>query len=303
MRISSFSDLAYEAGRMVKKTTVAVVEAQDGHTIESVVAAANDGIITPVLIGDKRMITSLLAQLGENASNFEIIESSGAWSSMKIAAEEVNAGKVSALMKGKIESGEYMRGILNKEYGLVSGGRLSLTGFYETRSYHKMFAVSDMVVNIRPDLECKRAIIENAVKTLTALGIGNPKVAVLASVEKLDPKMQDTVDADALKKMNIRGEIGGCIIEGPISFDLATSADAAAIKNYESPVAGDADLLIAPDMTSGNILVKCLTGMAGARTGALVLGANIPIMLTSRSAEASDKYNSITLAACVAASL
>lgn len=300
MKFTCFSDLADEAKRKTRKTSVAVVEAHDEHTIESVIAAANDGIISPILIGDEDIIKELLALHGKNASNYEIAASGSAESSMKIAAGIINSGGAGALMKGKIESGDFMHGVLTKEYGFVSGGRLSLTGFYETPNYHKIFAVSDMVVNIRPDLACKRVIIENAVRTLNTLGIVNPKVAVLAAIEKLNPKMPETIDADALKRMSITGEIRDCVIEGPISFDLATSGDAAKIKGYDSPVAGDADLLIVPDMTSGNILVKCLTGMAGARTGALVLGANIPIMLTSRSAEASDKYNSIVLAACAA---
>ena len=300
MKAACFEDIAFEARRMAKKTTVAVVEAHDRHTIEAVVSASGDGIMTPLLIGDQKEIKKLLSDAGRDATSYDIAPSCGADESIRLAAEAVNTGKAAALMKGGIESNRFMRGILNKEHRLVTGRRLSLTGFFETPSYHKMFTVSDMVVNIQPDLACKRAIIENAVRLLNKLGCAAPKVAVLASVEKTNPKMQDTVDADALKKLYLSGEIQNCIIEGPISFDLATSAEAARIKGFDSPVAGDADLLIVPDITSGNILVKCLTGMAGARTGALVLGARVPIMLTSRSAEASDKYNSIALAVCAA---
>ena len=301
MGITSFRDLAEKAKAMKKKTAIAVVEAHDEHAIESVITAANDGIVIPMLIGDAEKIKEILRKNGANVSDFEIIASGGAEDSLRLAAELINGGRAAAIMKGRIESGEFMHGILKKEYGLVSGNRLSLTGFFETPAYHKLLAVTDMAVNIYPDLECKRAILENAVKVLNALGIINPKAALLASIEKVNPKMQDTVDADALKKMNMSGEIKNCVVEGPISFDLATSSESAKIKNYESPVAGDADLVVAPDITSGNVLAKSLTVMAGARTGALVTGANIPIMLTSRSAEASDKYNSITLAACVAA--
>jgi phosphotransacetylase len=138
------------------------------------------------------------------------------------------------------------------------------------------------------------------VALLHTLGIENPKVAVLSSVEKVNPKMPDSVDGDALKRMNQTGEIIGCAVEGPISFDLATSSEAARIKGFDSPVAGDADLLIVPDIVSGNILAKCLTGFAGATTAGAVLGARVPVILTSRSAEASDKYYSIALAACAA---
>jgi phosphotransacetylase len=195
-----------------------------------------------------------------------------------------------------------MKAIVAKENGLVPQGRkLSLIGFYETPKYHKLFAVSDMGLNTYPDLAGKRLIIENAVQLLHALGIENPKVAVLSSVEKVNPKMPDAVDGAQLKLMNARGEITGCTVEGPISFDLATSREAAAIKGYDSPVAGDADLLIVPDIAAGNILVKCLTGFCGALTAGAVLGARVPVILTSRSAEAADKYYSIALAACAAA--
>jgi phosphotransacetylase len=148
-------------------------------------------------------------------------------------------------MKGRLESGPFMKAIVSKENGLVPAGvKLSLIGFYETPKYHKLFAVSDMGLNTYPDLEGKKRIIENAVGLLHLLGIDTPKVAVLSSVEKVNPKMPDAVDGDALKAMNQIGELAGCIVEGPISFDLATSADSARIKGYLSPVAGDADLLI-----------------------------------------------------------
>jgi phosphotransacetylase len=193
-----------------------------------------------------------------------------------------------------------MKGILNKEYNLVQGGRLSLIGFYQIHQYHKLFAVSDVGLNTYPDVSLKKDILLNAVKALHAIGVETPKVAVMAAVEKLNPKMPDAVDGDALKQMNQKGEISGCIVEGPISFDLAMFKDAARIKGYRSEVAGDADLLIMPDIVSGNVLVKCLTGFAGATTAGMVVGARVPVILTSRTAEASDKYYSIVLAAYTA---
>jgi phosphotransacetylase len=300
MKISSFQDLADAAKLAANKAVVAVVEAQDEHTLESVVEAARDGIMRPILIGDFKEISGLLSRFGAKADDYEIHPSKDADESLAIAIQLIRDGKATAIMKGMIDTGRFMQAILNKKSGLVSGGLLSLIGFYETPKYHKLFAVSDFGLNTYPNLEAKRAILVNAVGLLHKLGIEQPKVAVLSAVEKPNPKMPDAVDGVALKDMNKNGLISGCIVEGPIAFDLATSAEAARIKGYDSPVAGDADLLIVPDIVSGNMLVKCLTGFGGARTAGTVLGARVPIILTSRSAETSDKYYSITLAACAA---
>jgi phosphate butyryltransferase len=302
MKITRFEDLAAEAAAMTRKTKVAVVEAQDEHTLESVVRAAGDGLILPSLIGDPEQIVALLGRLGAGASGFDIIASSGAEESLAKAVGLVRSGRAAAIMKGRLDTAQLMRAILNKENRLVpAGGKLSLMGFYETPKYHKVFAVSDFGINTYPDLEGKKIIVQNAVRFMHAVGCACPKVAVLSSVEKLNPRMPDAVDGDALKRMNQSGELAGCIVEGPISFDLAMSLDSARIKGYESPVAGDADLLIVPDIAAGNILVKSLTMFGGARTAGIVVGAKVPVILTSRSAEASDKYYSIALAACAAA--
>lgn len=302
MKISCFEDLAIEANKMTRKTKIAVVEAQDEHTLESVIKATEDGIMVPVLIGNANKIEELLVRFGAEPSAFEILAASGVEESLQQAVGLIHDGKANAIMKGRLESGQFMKAIVTKDNGLLTGGKLSLAGLFETKKYHKVFAVTDMGLNTYPDLEGKKIIITNALQLLHALGCAKPKVAVLSAVEKLNPKMPDAVDGDALKKMNIKGEIKGCIIEGPISFDLATSSASAQIKGYDSPVAGDADLLVVPDICAGNILVKCLTGFGDARTAGTVLGARVPVILTSRSAETSDKYYSIALAACAAAS-
>lgn len=301
MKINSFKDFTVEATNMKKKTVIAVVEAQDEHTLESVIKATEAGIMIPALIGSTKEIKALLSRFGADASKYELIDTDGIEASLAKAVELINTGKATAIMKGKLESGAFMKAILTKNNGLIQGNKLSLVGFYETPKYHKIFSVSDFGLNINPNLEDKKAIIENAVRLLHAIGLENPKVAVLSSVEKVNPKMPDSVDGDELKKMNQNGDLTGCIVEGPISFDLATSKESAKIKCYDSPVAGDADLLIVPDIAAGNILVKCLTGFGCAQTAGTVLGAKVPIILTSRSAEANDKYNSIALAACAAA--
>jgi len=297
--ITCLKDLADRAMKMKMKTVVAVVEAHDEHTLESVIDSYTDGIILPRLIGRKAKIEEMLASFGAEPSSYDIIPTESATESLDRAAEMIDAGAASAIMKGGIESDIFIKSIINVDNHLLIGGKLSIAGFFSPPKYHKMLAVSDMALNTYPDLDDKKSIIENAVRMMNALGIETPKVAVLASVEKVNPKMPETLDAYALKQMNLNGEIKNCIVEGPISFDLATSEEAARIKGYESPVAGDADLLIVPDITAGNILVKCLTGFAGAQTAGTVLGARAPVIFTSRSAEASDKYFSIALAACL----
>ena len=301
MKLTSIPDFAAEAKKMDKKSIFAVVEASDDHTLESVIHAYAEGIMIPRLIGNSGKIKGMLADFGADPADYDVVPANSAAESLRIAVGMINSGEATAIMKGNLESADFLRAIVKKENGMLRGTHLSLAVLFSLPRYHKIFAVSDVGLNTYPDMKGKKAIIENSVRMLNALGIENPKVAVLAAIEKINPKMPETLDADALKKMNRRGEIKNCIVEGPISFDLATSAEAARIKGYDSPVAGDADLLVVPEVVSGNILVKCLTGMAGALTAGTVLGSKVPIMFTSRSSEASDKYYSIALTACVAA--
>lgn len=303
MNITSFQELVNYVQGLEDKPKVAVVCAHDEHTLESIVDARKDGLIEPLLIGKEDTTSDILKSLGENPENYTIINRDEIEDCVETAIELVNENKANAIMKGKLETGQLMKNILKKEHGLIGDRILSLIGFYETDKYHKLFAVSDMGLNTYPDVEKKKKILENAVKLIKCFGVERPKVAVLAAVEKENPKMPETVDAAQLKKWNEEGEIKDCIVEGPISFDLATSKEAAEIKGYESQVAGDADLLLVPDIVSGNILVKCLTGFAGAKTAGIIIGAKVPIILTSRSAEASDKYYSIALAALAGSKL
>ncbi|MFD1174819.1 bifunctional enoyl-CoA hydratase/phosphate acetyltransferase [Paenibacillus puldeungensis] len=298
MSIKCFKDLVDSVQKREKKTRVAVVAAQDEHTLDSVVQATKDQLIVPILIGDESKIKAIFESMGQRAEDYDIVNEQEIDDCLQVAIGLVKDGKADAMMKGKLETGQFMKSVV-KDPDMKKGGLISLMGFYETDKYHKLFAVSDMGMNTYPDLEGKKKILLNAVNVFHAIGIENPKVAVMAAVEKVNPKMPETVDAGQLKQMNQTGEIRGCIVEGPISFDLATSKEAADVKGYESPVAGDADLLLVPDIVSGNILVKCLTGIAGASTAGIIIGARVPLIVTSRSAEASDKYNSIALTAFV----
>jgi phosphotransacetylase len=300
--IRNFDDMVSALQKSGRRTAVAIVEAQDEHTIEAISQAAKNDLINPVLIGREGEINALLGKHGAVA-NATVIGTADIAESLRAAASLIEQGKAGAIMKGKLETGDFMKGVLNKEHRLTRDRRLSLIGFYQMPQYHKIFAVSDMGLNTYPDLALKKDILLNAVEAVQAMGTENPKVAVLSAVEKVNPRMPDSVDADALKQMSLRGELGGCTVEGPIAFDLAMFSEAARIKGYESPVAGDADLLIVPDIVCGNVLVKCLTGFAGAVTAGMILGARVPVILTSRSAEASDKYYSIALASYTAARL
>jgi phosphotransacetylase len=300
MSIQSFRELADAVRAQENKSRVAVVAADDSHTVEAVVNAQKEGLIEALLIGERGVIEERLSEQGVNVADFQIVAAANTDECLVRAVEMIHSGEANVLMKGHLETGDFMRAILNRDNDLRKGSLLSVAGFYEVGSYHKLFAVSDQAINTYPDLETKRAILENAVALLHAFGVEVPKVAVLAAVEKVNPKMKETVDADALKTMNREGVISGCIVDGPLSLDIATDKKAAQIKGYVSEVAGDADLLIVPDLVCGNVFVKALTGFAGATTAGTVVGAKVPVVLTPRSAEASDKFYSIALAAYTA---
>ena len=299
--IRSFAQLAEAAKSIEKKMKVAVVEAHDEHTMEAVCNAHRDGMIEAILIGREDEIRRIGALLGEDLSAVEIIPTEDLEESLQTAVDCVREGRADGIMKGKIETGQFMRAIVKKSNGLLKGGRVSLVGLYEHPGYPKLLAITDQGMNTYPSLEEKKDLIVNGVEMLHALGIECPKVACLCAVEKVNPKMPETVDAYELKQMNERGEITGCVVEGPISFDLAITKGAAVIKEYDSPVAGDADLLLVPNITCGNALAKCMTDYSGAVTAGTILGAKCPVILTSRSAPAKDKSYSIALAAYTSA--
>ena len=275
------------------KRRVAVAAAQDEHTLQAVVAAARDGLVTPVLIGREAEIRELLAKLMFDSEQAEIIPEDDPVACAQIAADLAREGKADCIMKGKLETGALMKVLVNRERGIRKNDVMSLVAFFESPYYHKVFSITDPALLTYPTLEQKKAAITNAVEALHALGVEQPKVAVLAAVEKVNPKMKETVEADEIKKAGIPG----CVVEGPISYDLAMDPQAAEIKGYQSPVAGDADLLVVPDLVSGNIAAKTITVLGGGRTGGVVMGAQVPVLLVSRAATADDKYMSIVAAA------
>jgi phosphate butyryltransferase len=297
MEFKSFDELIKKVQNFDSKKKVAVVAAQDEHTLEAVFKARMDNIVEPVLIGDKVKIKEVLSTLHVGLDDENIIDVEDDAAAAAKAVELVNEGKADFIMKGKIQTADLLRAVVNKEKGLRTGNVMSHVVIHEVPSYHKLLAVTDGGMMMYPTLEEKKQIIENAVNTFLALGYENPKVAVLAAVETVNPKMPEAVDADALKKMNQNGEIKNCIVEGPISYDLTMSKESAEIKGFESPVTGDADILIVPNITAGNILGKSLVYSAGAKMAGFIVGAKVPIVLTSRGSTAEEKYLSLALSA------
>ena len=293
--IKNFEQLKAMLKAMPVKRKVAVVPAQDEHTLEAISHAYKDGMVEPVLIGDEPKIREILAQIGTDADKMTIIHVENPVEAIQKAADMARDGEVDCIMKGKTETGALMKVLVNRERGIRKNDTMSLLAFMESPNYHKVFAITDVGLLTYPSKEQKKAAIQNAVEAFHALGVEQPKVAILAAVEKVNPKMKETVEAAEIKEEGV----DGCIIEGPISYDLAMDPASAPIKGYVSPVAGDADLLVVPDIVSGNIAAKTITVIGGGRTGGVVLGAKVPVLLVSRAASADDKYMSIVIAALV----
>ena len=293
--IKNFEQLKEMLKAMPVKRKVAVVPAQDEHTLEAISHAYRDGMVEPVLIGDEPKIREILAQIGTDADKMTIIHVEDPTEAIQKAADMARDGEVDCIMKGKTETGALMKVLVNRERGIRKNDTMSLLAFMESPNYHKVFAITDVGLLTYPSKDQKKAAIQNAVEAFHALGVEQPKVAILAAVEKVNPKMKETVEAAEIKEEGVEG----CIIEGPISYDLAMDPASAPIKGYVSPVAGDADLLVVPDIVSGNIAAKMITVIGGGRTGGVVLGAKVPVLLVSRAASADDKYMSIVIAALV----
>ena len=296
--IENFESLKARLLAQPVKKRIAVVTANHAHTLEAIAQAARDGMVEPVLIGDEGKIREMLAEI-EIPGQVTVIDEPIPEAAAQRAADMARNGEINCIMKGGIETGALMRVLVNRERGIRRRDTMSLMAVMESPYYHKVFAITDVGLLTYPSLDQKAQALQNAVEALRALGVEQPKVGVLAAVEKVNPKMKETVEADALKQRALAGEFGDCVLEGPISYDLAMDPEAAAIKGYESPVAGDPDLLVVPDIAAGNVLAKSLTCTGGAKTCGAVLGALVPLVLTSRSATAEDKYMSIVLAALI----
>lgn len=277
----------------VDKRTVAVVAAHDAHTLEAVLKTKDEGILDHILIGKKDEIIKIGNELGYDVSPDVIIDSDTDEDAVAKGLDLIKTGGSDFLQKGILQTSTLLKGVVNKENGIKARDTLSNVALLDIPAYHKVVGLTDGGMVMYPTLEQKKDIIDNAVEVYKALGYDNPKVAVLCAVETLNPKMPETVDAAELKKMNQEGIIKDCVVEGPISFDLAVDPEAAKIKGYESPVAGDADIIIMPDISAGNLTSKALTVLGGAMMAGIVMGAKCPIALNSRSAAFEEKYYSL----------
>ena len=299
MVYSSFDEILCSAGSL-PSARMAVAAAGDLHTLEAALLARRRGIADPVLTGDRRTITALLEELGETVPDADIVDAPDQAQAAAAAVALVRGGRASFLLKGNMDTGVLLKAVVDREKGLGRGRLMSHFTVFEVPGYHKLLAPVDGGMVPYPTLEQKKQIIENTVEMFLALGYERPKVGVLACVEKLNPKMPETVEADALKQMCARGEIRDCIVEGPISYDCAVSREIAEYKGFESPCAGDCDILLAPNIHAGNIMGKMLTVTCGARMAGFIVGASCPIAMTSRGSSTDEKFCSIVLAALCA---
>jgi phosphate butyryltransferase len=279
---------------------VAVAAAGNQEVLEALKNAVENGIIEPVLIGDEELIRSISEKIGFDISTFEVINTIDNAEASAKAVKLIKKGKAEILMKGNVSTGILLKAVLDKELGLRKGALLSHVALFETPYYHKLLGVTDAAMNVSPDLQEKIGIIKNAVEVFHKLGNMNPKVAIVGSVETINPRMEATMHAATISMMNYRKQITGCIIDGPLAIDGAVSKKSADLKNITSDVAGDVDIILAPDIDGANILYKSMNFLGGATAAAVIMGAKVPIVLTSRGDSEKSKFLSIALAAAIA---
>ena len=274
----------------------AIVHPVDPLSLQGAVDAAIENLIIPILIGPKDKILAAALEAKLDISAYQIISTRHSNEAAEVAVKLAKEGKVEALMKGKIHTDELMGAVINKENGLLTGRRMSHVFYVEAPKYFKPLFISDAALNIRPNLHEKKDITQNAIDLYHALGFGIPKVAIVCAVETVNEHMQSTLDAAALSKMAERGDITGAIVDGPLAFDNAISMESAREKNIKSEVAGCADIIIVPDIESGNMLYKEMTYMSGMEAAGMVMGASVPIILTSRGSDDISRKASCAMA-------
>ncbi len=302
MEYKNFEEVVKKARGIPRTRRGIVAGAEDLHVLEAAFEAKKEGIAFPVLAGDSLRIAELVKSLGHGTDDCRIIDVPAGENPARRAVEAIAAGEADFLIKGKLETKDLLKPVVDRKNNLHVErpdvrGLMSHVAFFRIPNYPKLVAMTDGGMVVYPDLEMKKGIVVNAVETFLKMGCENPKVAVLCAIEKLNEKMAETVEAHELAEMNRRGGLPGCIVEGPISYDVAMSAEIAAIKGYESPNCGNFDILVVPNMTAGNLLGKCLAISARAEMAGIVVGAKIPIVVTSRGSSAEEKFNSIALCA------
>ncbi len=296
----SFDELIEKVNSCEKKI-VSVAVAQDAAVLEAVAAAKERGIADAILVGDEAKIKEVAASINMNLDGYEIIHEEDDMTAALKAVELVHNKKADMYMKGLIDTKSFLKSVLDKEVGLRTGKALSHVCVFDVEGIDHLLFLTDVAFVPYPTLENKVDIIANTVEICEACGVPNPKVAPLAAVEVVNPKMPATVDAAELTKMNEEGKITGCIVDGPLSFDLAICPEAAKHKGAEDrKIVGDADILLFPDIHAGNLVYKSMVHTAKLKNGNIITGTSAPVILTSRSDEFEVKVNSIALASVVA---
>jgi phosphotransacetylase len=262
--------------------------------------AAEKGLILPILVGPEARIREIAAAVEKDLGDITIVDVPHSHAAAERAVELVRSGEAELLMKGSLHSDELLAAVVARDKGLRTERRISHVFIMDIPTYHKVLIVTDAAINIAPDLDAKADICRNAIELAIALGLEQPKVAILAAVETVSSKMTATLDAAALCKMAERGQIKGGLLDGPLAFDNAISSDAARVKGISSPVAGDPDILLVPDLEAGNMLAKQLSFLANADSAGLVVGARVPIILTSRADSVRSRIASCAVAVLVA---
>jgi len=296
-------DRLIAAAREIPAVRTAVAHPCDESSLKGALDAAAAGMIQPILIGPEGKIRGIARQFGLDIGTAEIVDVPHSHAAAAKAVELVRTGDARLIMKGSLHSDELLAEIARRETGLRTERRISHVFIMDVPTYPRTLFITDAAVNIFPDLEAKRDIVQNAVDLHNGLGLGQPKVAILSAVETVTPKIPSTIDAAALCKMADRGQIVGAELDGPLAFDNAISPEAARIKGIRSAVAGQAQILIVPDLEAGNMLAKNLTFLSGADAAGIVLGARVPVILTSRADEVRTRMASCAIAALYADSL
>lgn len=294
-----FQEIIHRVTEHPVRKRCAVVCPDEG-TVRAALEAERLGLIVPFFFFDesRREVLNGLSALQGRKDAYAVVETPEV--AAVTAVKCVRTREMDVLLKGNIDTAVLLKQVVNREYGLSTGRLITHVGFLDVPAYHKLLIVTDGGMVTYPDLQQKRAILENAVSAMRAMGIDRPKVACLAAVEKVHKGMPETLDAAELKAMNVRGEITRCIVEGPISFDLAFSREAAAVKRYDSPVAGDADIMVAPDFVAGNLVAKAMIHAGQGLFAGVLIGASAPVIVTSRSSTSEEKINSIACSALLA---
>jgi phosphotransacetylase len=289
-----------ERCKKLEPIATAVAHPCEQTALEGAIDAGGKGLITPTLVGPEAKIREIAATHNIDLGRTPIVDTPHSHASAAKAVALVRQGQAEILMKGSLHSDEILGAVVAKETGLRTGRRISHVFIMDVPTYHKVLIVTDAAINIAPTLEDKVHIVQNAVDLAISLGLARPKVAILAAVETVNPKMPSTIDAAALCKMADRQQITGAILDGPLAFDNAISAEAATIKGITSEVAGDPDILLVPDLEAGNMLAKQLSFLANADSAGLVLGARVPIILTSRADSVRSRIASCAVAVLAA---